>query len=88
MTTRVAFCALCLCGVVGVSAAQEPSDAARPSFSEWLAGVRADALDRGIRPEIVDQALATVEEPEATVLQRDRTQAEVVPALEHIFPVS
>jgi membrane-bound lytic murein transglycosylase B len=67
---------------VGVSAAQEPSDVARPSFSEWLAGVRADALDRGIRPEIVDQALATIEEPEATVLQRDRTQAEVVLALE------
>ena len=82
MTTRVAFCALCLCGVVSLSAAQEPSEATRPSFSEWLAGVRADALQRGIRPEIVDEALATVEEPEPTVIQRDRTQAETVLALE------
>lgn len=60
--------------------AQAPTEqsAARPSFSEWLAGVRADALERGIRSEIVDEALATVEEPEPTVIERDRTQAETV----------
>jgi membrane-bound lytic murein transglycosylase B len=78
---RVAFCALCLCGIVSVSA-QEPSEATRPSFSEWLAGLRAEALQRGIRPEIVDQALATVEEPEPTVIQRDRTQAETILSIE------
>lgn len=65
-----------------LSAAQEPPEATRPSFSEWLAGVRADALERGIRPEIVDQALATVEEPEPTVIERDRAQAETVLPLE------
>jgi membrane-bound lytic murein transglycosylase B len=78
---RVAFCALCLCGIVSVSA-QEPSEATRPSFSEWLAGLRAEALQRGIRPEIVDEALATVEEPEPTVIQRDRTQAETILSIE------
>ena len=64
--------------------AQAPTEqpAARPSFSEWLAGVRADALQRGIRAEIVDQALATVEEPEPSVIERDRTQAETVLSLE------
>ena len=83
MTSRwAALGAACLCGI-GVLSAQEPSPApTRPSFSEWLDGVRADALARGIRPEIVDQALATVEEPEPTVIERDRTQAETVLSLE------
>jgi membrane-bound lytic murein transglycosylase B len=54
----------------------------RPPFTEWLDGVRADAISRGIRPEIVEQALATVREPEPTVLARDRTQAETVLPLE------
>jgi len=75
--------AACLCGV-GILSAQEtaPAPATRPSFSEWLDGVRADALSRGIRPETVEQALATVVEPEPTVIQRDRTQAETVLKLE------
>jgi membrane-bound lytic murein transglycosylase B len=61
--------------------AQEP-DAPRPPFSEWLAGVRAEALTRGIREEIVDAALADVVEPQPVILERDRTQAEVVFSLE------
>jgi peptidoglycan lytic transglycosylase B len=79
---------LCLCGVITLQAAPQdgvpntPAEPARPSFSEWLDGVRADALSRGIRPEVVDQALATVKEPEQTVLARDRTQAETVLSLE------
>ena len=76
------LCAACLCSV-GILSAQEPSPApTRPSFSEWLEGVRAEALSRGIRPEIVDEALATVKEPEPTVIERDRTQAETVLRLE------
>jgi membrane-bound lytic murein transglycosylase B len=59
--------------------AQEP---ARPSFSEWLAGVRAEAVARGFREEVVDQALATVEEPLPVVIERDRAQAETVLPLE------
>jgi membrane-bound lytic murein transglycosylase B len=75
-------CAVLLSGVVALTAAQEPAEPVRPPFAEWLEGVRADALSRGIRPEIVDQALATVTEPEPTVLERDRTQAETVLSLE------
>ena len=53
-----------------------PVPALPPPFPEWLAALRAEALDRGIRPEIVDSALAGVEQPVESVLERDRTQAE------------
>jgi membrane-bound lytic murein transglycosylase B len=66
--------------VLAVALGQAP---ARPSFSEWLAGVRAEALARGLRPEIVDAALAGVEEPQPIILERDRAQAETVFSLEH-----
>ena len=55
---------------------------AAPTFSEWLAGVRAEALTRGIREEIVDAALADVSEPLPIILERDRAQAETVFSLE------
>jgi len=58
---------------------QEP---ARPSFAEWLAGVRAEAIARGLREEVVDGALADVSEPQPSILERDRTQAETVFSLE------
>jgi membrane-bound lytic murein transglycosylase B len=57
-------------------------DASRPSFSEWLDGVRAEALSRGIRQEIVDEALGDIDEPLPVVIERDRAQAEVVLPLE------
>jgi peptidoglycan lytic transglycosylase B len=77
----IRVCAACLAVVAaGVSAQQtEPT---RPSFAEWLAGVRADAVALGLRPDVVDEALATVEEPVSTVIERDRTQAETVLSLE------
>ena len=79
---RLALCVLCA-GTIGVAAnPQEKPETTRPSFSEWLAGVRADALKRGIRAETIDAAFATVDEPEATVLARDRAQAETVFSLE------
>jgi peptidoglycan lytic transglycosylase B len=52
-----------------------------PPFEEWLAGVRAEAIARGIRETTVDRALTGLE-PVATVLQRDRTQAEIVQTLD------
>jgi hypothetical protein len=55
---------------------------ARPSFADFLAGVRTEALARGIRPEITDAALANIEEPLPVVIERDRTQAETVLSLE------
>jgi membrane-bound lytic murein transglycosylase B len=55
---------------------------ARPSFADFLAGVRTEALSRGIRPETVDAALLNVEEPLPVVIERDRSQAETVLSLE------
>lgn len=65
--------------LVSLGAPQLPAaqDAPSRSFAEWLGGVRDEALDRGIRPGIVDQAFAGLEGPLALPLQRDRTQAEV-----------
>jgi membrane-bound lytic murein transglycosylase B len=65
--------------VLALSLGQEP---ARPSFAEWLAGVRAEAIARGFREEIVDAALADVTEPQPIILERDRAQAETVFSLE------
>src|SRR5215207_4822684 len=62
--------------------AAQASDTPRPAFTEWLAGVRAEALSRGIREEIVDVALADVAEPLPIILARDRSQAETVLSLE------
>jgi membrane-bound lytic murein transglycosylase B len=54
----------------------------RPSFAEWLTGVRAEALARGIRPATVEEALGQLEEPLPIVIERDRAQAEAVLPLE------
>ena len=70
---------------LAIVASQAPvasQDDARPSFPEWLAGVRAEALERGIKPETVKLALGSVDEPLAIVIERDRTQAEKVLPLE------
>jgi membrane-bound lytic murein transglycosylase B len=58
------------------------AELSRPSFAEFLNGIRTEAIARGIRPEIVDSALAGIEEPSAVVIERDRSQAEVVQTLE------
>jgi len=54
----------------------------RPSFAEFMAAIRAEALERGIRQEVVDAALSDIEEPMPTVIERDRSQAETVLSLE------
>ena len=64
------------------SAQSQVQPDARPSFMEWLADVRTEALARGIRQEIVDQALSGIEEPLPVVIERDRAQTEVVLPLE------
>src|SRR6185436_9575716 len=76
--------------VLGVSTlvAQAPvapssqEQASRPSFTEWLEGVRTEAESRGIRREVVEEALANVEGPMPVVLERDRAQAESVLSIE------
>jgi membrane-bound lytic murein transglycosylase B len=76
----LAVVALLVSGLIGIPSANQ--DPPRPSFSEWLDEVRTEALGRGIREEIVEQALAGLEEPLPVVIERDRTQAEVVLPLE------
>jgi membrane-bound lytic murein transglycosylase B len=51
-------------------------------FAEWLADLRAEALTRGIRPEIVDAAFADIAQPVDSILERDRSQAEFTLALD------
>jgi membrane-bound lytic murein transglycosylase B len=50
-------------------------------FGEWLAGVRAEAAERGIKPDVIEHALAGVE-PVEQVIERDRTQPEFALDLE------
>ena len=70
-------------GLVVLLAQQLPPVAplAQPSFEEWLGGVRAEALSMGIREATLDAALTGLE-PVPTVVQRDRTQAEIVQTLD------
>src|SRR5437879_919719 len=62
-----------------ISAPQEPP---RPSFADWLNGVRSEALSRGIRQEVLDQAFGGFDEPLPIVIERDRSQAELLTPLE------
>jgi membrane-bound lytic murein transglycosylase B len=67
--------ALALLSWVGAARTQDLAPAAPPPFEAWLADVRAEALTRGIRPEVLDAAFADVQ-PVEQILERDRTQAE------------
>jgi membrane-bound lytic murein transglycosylase B len=59
-----------------VPAPQSESVPAVPvPFDQWLEGVRAEALARGIRQETVQQAFEGLQ-PQLIVVERDRTQAE------------
>jgi membrane-bound lytic murein transglycosylase B len=62
--------------------APTPPETARPSFREFLEGIRIEALSRGIREDILAAALSGIEEPVPVVLERDRAQAEAVLSLE------
>ena len=53
----------------------------QPSFEEWLSAVRAEALTRGIAEATLNQALTGLE-PLPIVIERDRTQAELVQTLD------
>ena len=54
----------------------------QPSFEEWLAAVRVEAKSRGISEATLDQALAGLA-PLPVVIERDRSQAEIVETLDH-----
>ena len=68
-------------GVVAAVLAQEPPAAPQPDFAQWLEGVRAEALKRGISPGTVARALHDLE-PEPVVVARDRAQPEQVQSLD------
>jgi peptidoglycan lytic transglycosylase B len=81
-TEAVRGAVLTLGFLVGIQAVGLAQSDTRPSFTDWLAGVRAEALARGVREDVLDEALGSITEPEATVIERDRSQAEVVLTLE------
>jgi membrane-bound lytic murein transglycosylase B len=61
-------------------AASSQSEPPREDFQTWLAGVRAEALTRGISASTLDAALMDIE-PLPVVVERDRAQAEHVLSL-------
>lgn len=71
---RLTICAAALIGVLG-SATPNAASAAELKFDEWLEGVRAEALKRGIKPEIVSKALTGIKRV-PRVIKRDRNQSE------------
>ena len=83
MTLPVALAVLSLLAFepVQVPSGQGTGVPDRPPFAEWLAGVRGEALARGLSPEVVDAALAGVA-PLDVVVERDRTQAEFTQTLD------
>jgi peptidoglycan lytic transglycosylase B len=52
------------------------------SFDEFLAGIRAEALEHGIRQATIDAALAGLTAPEPAVVEKDRAQPEVTQSLD------
>jgi membrane-bound lytic murein transglycosylase B len=74
-----------LAGILGVTLLLQQIPAVpplpQPPFPEWLDGVRSEALTRGISAATLDRALTGLE-PVATVIERDRTQAEIVQTLD------
>jgi membrane-bound lytic murein transglycosylase B len=58
-------------------ATQTPATPERPEFSAFVESLRADALARGVSVATIDLALNGLE-PSPTVIDRDRSQAEVV----------
>lgn len=67
-------------GVAPPTPVTPPAEPEREDFQTWLAGVRTEALARGIKEETVNAALTNVE-PLPIVLERDRAQAELVLSL-------
>jgi membrane-bound lytic murein transglycosylase B len=78
----IASAVLCLVESAPPVEAALSQDGSKPPFAEWVVALREEALERGIRREIVDEALGSLDEPLAVVIERDRTQAEATQSLE------
>jgi membrane-bound lytic murein transglycosylase B len=74
--------AACLVGWPAL-ARQDPAPPAPtlPPFADWLAGVRTEALAKGIAAATLDQALADLA-PDPVVIARDRMQPEATQSLD------
>ena len=77
MQFKVTAIALLLSAVAVQAQVAVPIPAPRPEFSEFLAGLKSQAITRGVRPQTVELALGSLE-PLEIVVERDRTQAETV----------
>src|SRR6187549_3997878 len=75
MLRYASILALVVLSWAGAAVAQDVPAAPPQPFETWLADLRAEALTRGIRPEVLDAAFADVK-PVEQILERDRTQAE------------
>src|SRR5258706_7616204 len=76
---RMCTALLGLVFLLGQQAAPVPP--AQPSLGEWLAALRAEALTRGIGEATLDRALDGLE-PVPVVIDRDRSQAELIQTLD------
>jgi membrane-bound lytic murein transglycosylase B len=76
---RKAACALFASVILPLAACAQSSDPAaasgRGDFDSWLAGLKQEAISRGIRPDTVESALAGLR-PLPEVIERDRSQRE------------
>jgi membrane-bound lytic murein transglycosylase B len=68
---------LVLAAQQGTPSPPVPTEPVRPDFASFIETVKVDALARGISETTVNRALTGLE-PSPTVVERDRTQAEIV----------
>ena len=71
-------CFVLAMSLLAILAGTSPARAAEiddVAFGKFLDGVRSEAVERGLRPDIVDRALAGVK-PLRRIIERDRSQAE------------
>jgi membrane-bound lytic murein transglycosylase B len=67
--------------VMGVTAASQEAATPQPSFEQFLAGVRTEAMAAGVSEATLDRAFAGLT-PEPVVVARDRNQPEIVQSLD------
>ncbi|MDX1490658.1 MAG: lytic murein transglycosylase [Pseudohongiellaceae bacterium] len=83
-----AIIAVGLAGCLGLSAsinaqeAQQSDTEDKAAFAQWLQQFRADAIERGISANTLDEIIPTIE-PQRRVIQADRSQAEFVDTYEN-----
>lgn len=78
-TVRAILFSFCLLGLLVT--ASPPAVSAANGFENWLSGLRTEALSRGIKPNILDQALTGLT-PIPRVVELDRKQPEFTQTLE------